>query len=152
MVGRDDALFVCQTPIREADRALAARPSHPEGEAELERQPEIHVEEVGPEPEGAEMAVEMRDVEAPEDRPFDLGAALLAHLVEIGVVPGVGHRPREATVAVEEARRVRDGTPPVRLPLRVESEVHADILAPVHLSLIHISEPTRRTPISYAVF
>src|SRR5664279_2027379 len=38
----------------------------------------------------------------------------------------------------------RDGTPP--RPKAVET-LHVQ-----HLSLIHISEPTRRTPISYAVF
>ena len=38
---------------------------------------------------------------------------------------------REAAVAVEQARRVGDRAPPVVLPLGVQREVHADVLAPV---------------------
>ena len=51
---------------------------------------EVHVEEVGAELHRAHVAVEVRHVEAPVDRPLDLGPALLAHLVEVGVVPDVG--------------------------------------------------------------
>src|SRR5665647_1106756 len=41
--------------------------------------------------------------------------------------------------------RPRSGSEPERLQLTLLEDVH-------ELSLIHISEPTRRTPISYAVF
>jgi hypothetical protein len=46
----------------------------------------------------------MGDVESPIDRPFDLGAALLADLVEVGVVPDVVDGAGKAAVSVEEAR------------------------------------------------
>ena len=77
------------------------------------------------------MAVEVAHVEAPHDRPLDLRPALPADLVEICVVPRVLDRAGEAAIAVEQARRLRDRSPPVRLPLRVQGEVHADVLAPV---------------------
>ena len=73
----------------------------------------------------------MAHVEAPHDRPLDLGPALAADLVEVGVVPGVLDRAGEAAVAVEEARRVGDRPPAVGVELGVEREVHADVLAPV---------------------
>src|SRR5664279_6615420 len=39
------------------------------------------------------------------------------------------------------------------VPARVPAETPDDLGKPIpYLSLIHISEPTRRTPISYAVF
>jgi hypothetical protein len=44
----------------------------------------------------------MADVEAPEDRPLDLGPALPADLVEVGVVPDVFHGLREPAVAAEQ--------------------------------------------------
>ena len=77
------------------------------------------------------MRVEVADVEAPVDRPLDLGPALAPHLVEVGVVPHVVDRAREAAVAVEEGRRMRDRAPAVEVVLRVQREVHADVLAPI---------------------
>ena len=74
---------------------------------------------------------EVADVEAPHDGPLDLGPALAAHLVEVGVVPEVVDGAREAAVAVEQRRRLRDRAPAVQLVLGVEREVHADVLAPV---------------------
>ena len=81
--------------------------------------------------ERAHVAVEVAHVEAPHDRPLDLRPALPADLVEICVVPRVLDRAGEAAIAVEQARRLGDRSPPVRLPLRVQGEVHADVLAPV---------------------
>ena len=66
-----------------------------------------------------------------QDGPLDLGPALPADLVEVGVVPDVVDRAGEAAVAVEQRRRVGDRTPAVALVLGVEREVHADVLAPV---------------------
>jgi hypothetical protein len=83
------------------------------------------------------VAVEVAHVEPPEDRPLHLGPELPAHLVEVGVVPHVGDRAREAAVAVEEGGSVGDRAPPVALVLGVEGEVHADVLAAV---------PGRRVP------
>src|SRR5665647_998363 len=40
----------------------------------------------------------------------------------------------------------------VAYPLQTRNEPREEIVRKVALSLIHISEPTRRTPISYAVF
>ena len=56
---------------------------------------------------------------------------LAAHLVEVGVVPDVVDRAGEAAVAVEQRGRVGDRAPAVEVPLGVEREVHADVLAPV---------------------
>jgi hypothetical protein len=72
-----------------------------------------------------------RDVEAPEDRPLDLGAQLAPDLVEVGVVPDLRDGAGEAAVAVEQRRRLGDRPPAVQVPLGVEGEVHADVLAPV---------------------
>ena len=110
---------------------LGARAGHAQRQLEVDRELEVHVEELGPQLQRAHVAVEVADVEAPEDRPLDLRPALLAHLFEVGVVPDVLERPREAAVAVEQARRVGDRAPAVRLPLGVEREVHADVLAAV---------------------
>jgi hypothetical protein len=71
------------------------------------------------------------DVEAPHDGALDLSPALLAHFVEITVVPGVLDGAREPPVAVEEAGGAGDRPPPVALPLGVQREVHADVLAAV---------------------
>src|SRR3546814_15971345 len=72
---------------------------------------EIDVEELGPELHHAHVAVEVADVEAPQDRPLDLGPALATHPVEVGVLPDVDVGTREAAVAVErsEGRRVGKG-------------------------------------------
>ena len=51
----------------------------------------------------AHVGVEVAHVEAPQDGPLDLGPALPAHLVEVGVVPDVLHGPREAPVTAEQA-------------------------------------------------
>ena len=112
--------------------ALGRSRRHAQRQPEVDRELEVHVEELGAQLQRAHVAVEVRHVEAPEDRPLDLGPALLAHLVEVGVVPDVVDRAREAAVAVEQARRVRDRTPAVGLPLGVQREVHADVFAAVH--------------------
>ena len=62
----------------------------PQRQAELDGEVEVDVEELGPQLQRAHVAVEVADVEAPEDRPLDLGPELPAHLVEVGVVPQVG--------------------------------------------------------------
>ena len=64
-------------------------PRHAQRQPEVDGQLEVHVEEVGAQLQRAHVAVEVRHVEAPVDRPLDLGPALLAHLVEVGVVPDV---------------------------------------------------------------
>ncbi len=99
------------------------------------------------------MAGEVADVEAPHDGPFDLGPALASHLVEIGVVPRVFDRPREASIAVEEAGRVRDRSPSVGVELGIEREVHADVFAAVAAGRItgprarHHQRRARRQPV-----
>ena len=92
---------------------------------------EVDVEELGPQLQRAHVGVEVADVEAPQDGPLDLGPALAADLVEVGVVPDVLHRAREPAVAAEQRRGVGDGAPAVQLVLRVEREVDPDVLAPV---------------------
>ena len=88
------------------------------GQAELDRELEVDVEELGAQLERAEVAVEVAHVEAPDDRPLDLGTALAPHLVEVGVVPDVFDRAGEPAVAVEQARRVGDRAPPVGVEAR----------------------------------
>ena len=73
-------------------------------EAELDGEVEVDVEELGPQLQRAHVAVEVADVEAPEDGPLHLGAELTAHLVEVGVVPHVDDGAGEAAVAVEQRR------------------------------------------------
>src|SRR5665647_852699 len=51
---------------------------------------------------------------------------------------------------VEQQHALGEPRAQVAAGRRRDAEVVAQLL--VHLSLIHISEPTRRTPISYAVF
>ncbi len=74
---------------REPDGPLGGGVGEPERQLELDRQVEVDVEELGSQLEGLHVAVEVADVEAPQDRPLDLGPALPADLVGIGVLPRV---------------------------------------------------------------
>ena len=103
----------------------------PQGQPELHGQVEVDVEELRLDLHGAHVGVEVAHVEAPQDGPLDLGPALAAHLVEIGVVPDVLDGAGEAAVAVEQRGGVGDGAPPVEVVLGVDGEVHADVVAPV---------------------
>ena len=132
VVGEHDALRRGEVAVGEADRSLPGRAGHAEGKREVDRELQVDVEELRPQLHGAHVAVEVAHVEAPHDRPLDLGAAFPPHLVEVGVVPHVLDGAGEPAVAVEQARRVGDGAPAVGLPLRVQREVHADVLTPVH--------------------
>ena len=132
VVGEHDAFLVGESPVRKADQSLAARAGHAQRQPEVDGELEVDVEELGPQLHRPHVRVDVRHVEAPVDRPLELGPALLAHLVEVGVVPHVLDRAREAAVAVEQAGGVGDRAPAVRVPLRVEREVHADVLAAVH--------------------
>ncbi len=131
VVGEDHALLGGQGPEGEADQPLGVGPRQPQGQAELDGQVEVDVEELRLDLHGAHVGVEVAHVEAPQDGPLDLGPALAAHLVEIGVVPDVLDRAGEAPVAVEQGRGVGDRAPPVEVVLGVDREVHADVLAPV---------------------
>ena len=131
VVGEHHALLGGEPAEREAGDALGGLVAEPHRQPEVDRQLEVDVEEVGPGLERAEVAGEVAHVEAPHDRPLDLGPALAADLVEVGVVPGVLDRAGEAAVAVEQARRVGDRAPAVGVELGVEGEVHADVFAPV---------------------
>ena len=116
-------------PIMRSPLAPAMRSGRPKSTASLE----VHVEEVGAELHRAHVAVEVRHVEAPVDRPLDLGPALLAHLVEVGVVPDVvgcvrGKPPspsrRLGECVIGPHRYVSHSD--------VQREVDADVLAAVH--------------------
>ena len=131
VVGEHHALLGGEAAEREADVALEGGAQHPHRQAELDGEVEVDVEELGPELEAAHVAVEVADVEAPQDRPLDLGSELPAHLVEVGVVPHVLDGAGEAAVAVVQRGGPGDRSPPVEVPLGVEGEVHADVLAPV---------------------
>ena len=76
-------------------------------------------------------------VEAVQDGPLDLGTALPAHLVEVGVIPHVGDRPREPAVAVVQRGHLGERAPAVQVVLGVQGQSHPDVLAPV---------PRRRLP------
>jgi len=73
----------------------------------------------------------MGHVESPQDRPVDLGAPLVPHLVEVGMLPDVLNGPGEAPFAVEQRRGVRDRSPAIELVFRVQREVDADVLAAI---------------------
>ena len=104
VVGEQDALVGGELAEREADRPLGGGARQPERQAELDGEVEVDVEELGAQLERAHVGVEVADVEAPEDRPLDLGPQLAADLVEVGVVPQVLDGAREAAVAVEQRR------------------------------------------------
>jgi hypothetical protein len=131
VIGEDGAPPRRPRPGREPDVALHAGADHAQGQPELDGQVEVDVEELGPELQRAHVGVEVADVEAPQDGPLDLGPALPPHLVEVGVVPHVLHRPREPAVAAEQRRGVGDRAPAVELVLGVEGQVDPDVLAPV---------------------
>ena len=115
----------------EPDRPLGGGTRQPERQAELDREVEVDVEELGAQLERTHVGVEVADVVAPQDRPLHLGPQLAADLVEVGVVPQVLDRAREAAVTVEQGRRLGDRSPPVALELGVERQVHPDVLAAV---------------------
>ena len=131
MVGEHHALLDGEAAEREPDGALAGRPRQAEGQTEVDGELEVHVEELRAQLQRAHVAVEVADVEAPEDRPLHLGTELPAYLVQVGVVPHIGDRAGEAAIAVEQGGSVGDRAPSVRVVLGVEGEVHPDVLASV---------------------
>ena len=92
VVGEHHALLGRELAEREADQPLARRARQAQRQAEVDGQLEVDVEELGPQLQRAHVAVEVAHVEAPEDGPLDLGPALAADLVDVGVVPHVGLR------------------------------------------------------------
>ncbi|MDD9369277.1 MAG: FAD-dependent oxidoreductase [Acidimicrobiales bacterium] len=131
VVGRHHAFLGGQRAEREADAALGLGAGQAYRQPEVDGEIEVDVEELGLALERTEVAVEVADVEAPQDGPLDLCSELASGLVEVGVVPQVGHRAGEAAVAVEERGGMRDRPPPVQVVLGVEGERHAHVLAPV---------------------
>ncbi len=101
-VGKEHALVGGQAPHRESHVGLGVGAEQAKGKAEIHCQLEVDIEELGPQEQGIEMGIEMADVEAPEDGPLDLGPALPADLVDVGVIPDVGDGPGEAAVPVEQ--------------------------------------------------
>ena len=131
VIGEHGAFLGSQATEREARDAFRFGVAEAHRQPEVDGQLEVHVEEVGTQLEGGEMAGDVADVEAPHDRPFDLGPTLPAHLVEVGVIPCVFDGARESAVSVEQARRRGDGPPAVGVVLGVEGEVHPDVLAAI---------------------
>ena len=129
-VGEQHALVGGQLADREADVGLGLRAQQPQGQSEVHGQLEVDVEELGPQQEGVQVGVEVADVESPQHGPLHLGPALPAHLVEVGVVPDVGHGPGEAAVPVEQGGGLGDRSPPVEVVLGVEGQLDPDVLAP----------------------
>ena len=133
---KSDALLGGQLADREARRwARPRRPSRRRGRREVDGQLEVDVEELRPQQQGVEVGVEVADVESPQDGPLDLGPALAAHLVQVGVVPDVGDRAGKAPVPVEQRRGLGDRTPSVEVVLGVEGEPDPDVVT---------AEPRRR--------
>ena len=130
-IWRHDAPFGGQQPAGESREALRSGVRQTQGEAELLGQVQEDVEELRLELDGIEVGVEMAHVESPVDSAFELGPALPADLVQVGMVPQVGRRPREAAVAVEQGRGLGDRSPTVQVVLGIESEPDADVLTPV---------------------
>src|ERR1039457_2824347 len=77
------------------------------------------------------MSGEMADVEAPVDGPLDLGAALLVHLIDVGVLPQVYEGPGEAAVPVQQGRGAGHRRPAVKVVFGVERQMCPDVLTPV---------------------
>jgi hypothetical protein len=98
------------------------------GSAELARELEVHVEELGSQRDHREVRRQVGDVDAPRHRALDLGAALAQHLGRVGVLPQIVDVAREAALARQQRRCVRDGAEAVGLVLAVEREVHADVV------------------------
>ena len=88
-VGEHGTLFCGETAEREPGDPLTLAVAEAHREAELHRELEVDVEEVGSLLERAEVAGDVAHVEAPHDRALDLGAGLPPNLVEVGVVPRV---------------------------------------------------------------
>ena len=109
----------------------------PDGQAELDGQLEVDVEELGPQRDGGEVRGEMGDVDAPRDGPLDLGTALAQHLGRVGVLPQVVERSGEAAFARQQRWGVGDGAPAVALVLGVEGEVHADVVGGRAAAALH---------------
>ena len=130
-VGEHDPFLGGQPPEREPGHVLLGAVAEAEGQPEVDCELEVDVEELRAGLQRGEVTGQVADVEAPHDRPLDLGPALAPDLVEVGVVPGVLDRAGEAAVAVEEAGGVGDRPPTVGVVLGVEGEEHADVLAPV---------------------
>ena len=68
---------------------------------------------------------------------------------------GADVRTQNVTAALSVANVVKSSLGPIGLDKMLVDDVGEVTITNVihqHLSLIHISEPTRRTPISYAVF
>src|SRR5581483_10384677 len=82
MIREQHALLGSEAAAREADQVLRGLAGEPQRQLELHGEVEIHVEELRSQLQGAHVRVEMADVEAPQDRPLDLGSQLPAHLVE----------------------------------------------------------------------
>ena len=101
VVGEQHVLVGGQLSERETHVWFSLGPQEAEGEGEVDGQFQVDVEELRSEEEGVEMGVQVADIEAPENGPFHLSPAFPTHLVEIGVVPDVGQRPRETPIAVE---------------------------------------------------
>jgi hypothetical protein len=59
------------------------------------------------------MRCEVRDVDAPEEGPVDLGPTFAQHLVAIGVLPQVVEGARESAVTGLQRRCVGERTPAV---------------------------------------
>ena len=104
VVGEHHALLGSQATEREAGEALERGRRHAHRQAELDGQLELHVEELRAQRQRAHVVVDVADVEAPQDRPLDLGPELAAGLVEVGVLPEVVGGAGESAVAVVERR------------------------------------------------
>ncbi len=129
-VGEQDAFLGGQPADGEAHVGLDRVVGQAEGEAEVDGELEVDVEELGPEHQRVHVGVEVADVEAPQHGPLDLGPALPTYLVEVGVVPHVRDRAGESAVAVEERRCLRDRSPAVEVVLGVQGEAHPHVVAP----------------------
>ena len=121
MVGERHTLVGGELAEGEAGVALAQARRQPHRQAELNGQLDVDVEELGSHRHGRQVGGEVAHVEAPDDGPLDLGAALAPQLVEVGVVPQVFDGSWEPAVAVEQRRCLRHRPPAVQLVLGVRT-------------------------------
>lgn len=73
-----------------------------DGQAELARELEVHIEELGSQRDHREVRRQVRDIDAPRHRAFDLRPALAQHLRRVGVLPQIVDFAREAAFARQQ--------------------------------------------------
>ena len=102
VIGEDDPFLSREETEREPGLIGADGRRQADRKAELDGQIEVHVEELGAQRDGGEMWREVGHVDAPRNRPFDLGPTLAQHFFGIGVLPQVTDVAGEPGLSAEQ--------------------------------------------------